>query len=148
MTSEPDKKPCKIRDVAKRLDVSVETIRAYERDGILLTERTESGQRIFYDMDVHWLECIRRLISEQGLNIAGIRRLLALMPCWEWRPCSEEDRKACPAYGDAMQPCWTMKDKIPARCRDSNCRECTVYHNAIRCENLKPRIFKITQPDQ
>jgi len=34
-------------------------------------------------------------MKKDGLNIAGIRTLLALVPCWAIRPCSDEEREKC-----------------------------------------------------
>ncbi len=133
----------KIGQVARKLDVAVETIRMYEREGLLLVAKTKSGQRLFNEDDLHWISCIRRLIREQGLNLEGIRRLLALLPCWELRPCSEEERKNCPAFYGTLRPCWTMKSEIPASCASEDCRQCNVYRNASRCENLKELLYQI-----
>lgn len=133
----------RIGEVARQLGIAVETIRMYERSGILLIEKTKTGQRIFNEDDIHWINCIRRLIKEQGLNLEGIRRLLALMPCWDLRPCTNEERDACPAYDGAIKPCWTMKSQIPESCRADNCRLCNVYQSAIQCENLKKVLYRI-----
>ncbi|RMF56226.1 MAG: MerR family transcriptional regulator, partial [Calditrichaeota bacterium] len=65
----------RIGEVARKLDIAVETIRMYEREGILLIEKTATGQRIFTNEDLNWLRCIRKLIKEERLNIEGIRRL-------------------------------------------------------------------------
>jgi MerR family transcriptional regulator/heat shock protein HspR len=143
MTNPAEEKWLKIGEVAKRLNIAVETIRMYEREGVLLAERTATGQRLFNESDVHWIVCIRHLIKEQGLNLAGIRRLLALMPCWNLRPCTEKERKKCPAFWGAAQPCWTMKAKIPITCRAKNCRTCNVYQNASQCDNLKTLIYRL-----
>lgn len=129
--------PFKIRQVAAQLDIAVETIRMYEREGLLLTAKTASGQRLFDDADVHWIGCIRRLIKEKGLNLEGIRRLLALIPCWQLRPCSEDERKNCPAYLNATLPCWMIKAELFGNCASSHCRECPVYQSASNCDNLK-----------
>ncbi|RMF59866.1 MAG: MerR family transcriptional regulator [Calditrichaeota bacterium] len=131
----------RIGEVARKLDIAVETIRMYEREGILLIEKTATGQRIFTNEDLNWLRCIRKLIKEERLNIEGIRRLLAMMPCWKIRPCSIEERSECPAFNGAMQPCWTMKEKIPLTCRAQNCRECSVYQTAAHCENIKEIVY-------
>lgn len=141
MAIHSDKIYYKIGEVARKLDIAVETIRMYEREGILITEKTARGQRIFCDDDVNWLNCIRRLIKEQGLNIEGIRRLVALMPCWNLRPCGLHERDQCPAFHGALKPCWTMKSEIPASCRATDCRECNVYQSVTRCENLKEVIY-------
>lgn len=135
----------KIGEMARVLDVSVETIRMYEREGILLIEKTGTGQRRFTDDDVHWIGCIRRLIKDKGMNIEGIRRLLALLPCWHLRLCSDEERRVCPALLGAAQPCWTMKDQIPESCRADDCRTCNVYQSAIHCDNLKKVFYQLEE---
>lgn len=145
MNSQSESAWYKIGEVARKLDIAVETIRMYEKEGIFLPQKSTTGQRLFNDADVHWLFCIRRLIKEQGLNIAGIRRLLALMPCWALRPCSEEEREVCPAYRGSIVPCWLMKSEIPESCRAEDCRECNVYQSASRCENLKVIFYHIKE---
>ncbi len=127
----------KIGEVARQLDLAVETIRMYEREGLLLAHKTATGQRLFDESDVHWIGCIRRLIKEKGLNLEGIRRLLALIPCWELRPCSEGERKNCPAYFGGTRPCWMMKADLSENCQASDCRDCQVYQIASHCDNLK-----------
>lgn len=136
MDKAAERKAYKIGEVARMLDIAVETIRMYEHNDILLTEKTETGQRIFDENDVEWINCIRRLIKKQGLNMEGIRRLLSLIPCWEVKSCPEIDRENCLAYQKAILPCWAIKDKTPA-CSNENCRLCNVYLNALRCQNLK-----------
>ncbi|MDZ7360223.1 MAG: MerR family transcriptional regulator [candidate division KSB1 bacterium] len=133
----------KIGHVAKQLRIAVETIRMYEREGLFIPAKTTTGQRVFTEEDVHWMNCIRRLIKEQGLNLAGIRRLLALMPCWQIKPCSLADRRGCPAFTGATQPCWTLKPNLPAICRTADCRECQVYRSASDCTNLKTLLYKL-----
>lgn len=137
-TVSSEKKPqYKIRQVAVRLDIAVETIRMYEREGLLLVHKTATGQRLFDESDVHWIGCIRRLIKEKGLNLEGIRRLLALIPCWQLRPCAEEERRNCPAYLNATLPCWMIKTELSGNCPSTNCRDCPVYQSASNCDNLK-----------
>lgn len=131
----------KIGEVARNLNIAVETIRMYEREGLVIPEKKASGQRLFNEEDVHWISCIRRLIQEQGLNIEGIRRMLALMPCWHLKPCAEADRKKCPVFSGSAKPCWMIKPALPAVCQTADCRRCNVYRNAIRCENLKRLLY-------
>lgn len=56
---------------------SVQNLRAYERHGLLAPGRTEGGTRRYSDHDVDQLLRIRKLLDE-GLNIAGIQRVLRL----------------------------------------------------------------------
>lgn len=142
MNDKSEKKWLKIGEVARNLNIAVETIRMYERSGLLIPEKTKTGQRLFNEMDVHWVNCIRRLIKEQRLNIEGIRRLLSLMPCWELKPCTEEDRKECPAYLSSIKPCWMIKTELHGNCQEDICRECTVYQNAIQCDQLKVLLYQ------
>ncbi|RMD97868.1 MAG: MerR family transcriptional regulator [Calditrichaeota bacterium] len=133
----------KIGQVARQLNIAVETIRMYEREGLLIPEKTKSGQRLFNHEDIHWISCIRRLVKDEGLNLEGIRRLLALLPCWEIRPCTQQEWSQCPAYFGATRPCWTIKSEIPLSCRAENCRECPVYQSASKCDQLKSLLFRL-----
>jgi MerR family transcriptional regulator/heat shock protein HspR len=138
----PPKNWYKIGEVARQLDVAVETVRMYEREGLLIPEKTDSGQRIFNDADLHWIVCIRRLIKEKGLNLEGIRRMLALMPCWHLKPCGSSDFENCPLAFGGVKPCWMLKSQLPDVCKHAECRYCKVYQSASQCENLKKLFFQ------
>lgn len=135
----------KIGEVARKLDIAVETIRMYERSGLILVAKTETRQRQYNDEDLHWLECIRKLIKDQGLNIEGIRRMLSLVPCWQLKPCNESDREKCPAYNGSIKPCWMVKTENSGICWTTDCRKCHVYLNAKGCTNLKAMLQKYIQ---
>ena len=111
--------------VAELLNLHPRTLRIYEREGLIKPAR-RSGKRFFSNNDLQWLKCLRKLIHEDGLNIAGIKKLLTLASCWEIRQCSEEERKNCPAVLDFPVPCWELK---PKSCRDKelDCRNCEVF---------------------
>jgi DNA-binding transcriptional MerR regulator len=53
-----------------------QTLRAYERDGLLTPYRTPGGTRRYSMRDVERLRLIRRLTQEEGLNLAGVRLVL------------------------------------------------------------------------
>jgi MerR family transcriptional regulator/heat shock protein HspR len=127
---------------AKKIGVSPETLRLYEREGLVLTYKTETGRRLYSQRDLEWIFCIRRQINENRLNIGAIKRLLALVPCWDIRQCSDEDRKACPAYLSSDKVCWEMENK-PTVCDQEECRRCEVYLNAGQLNHLK-KSFKLT----
>ncbi len=144
MSATQEQKWFKIGEVARFVDVSVETIRMYEREGLLIPERKDTGQRLFNQADIHWVGCIRHLIKEEGLNIEGIRRLLSLIPCWNIKPCTAAERRDCPAYLRSTKPCWMIKPQLSRVCQDEDCRRCQVYQNAMRCENLKSLLRQYT----
>ncbi len=55
-----------------------QTLRAYEREGLLTPARTEGGTRRFSRRDVERLRFIRTLTQDEGLNLAGVRVVLDL----------------------------------------------------------------------
>lgn len=68
----------KIGEVAKRSSIGIETIRYYEREGLLLEpERRPSGYRQYDESTVERLEYIRRA-KELGFTLAEIKELLEL----------------------------------------------------------------------
>jgi MerR family transcriptional regulator/heat shock protein HspR len=142
MAAQAERSQLKIGEVARILNIAVETIRMYEREGILIIDKTETGQRVFNEDDLHWLGCIRRLIKEKGLNIEGIRRLLALLPCWQLKPCTLEDYKSCPVSQGSAKPCWMRKSELPEICKTADCRSCQGYQSARNCENLKILLYQ------
>jgi len=123
---------------AKKVGVSPETLRLYEREGLLVTHRTKTGRRLYSQQDLEWIACIRRQIRENHLNLAAIRRLLALVPCWELKPCGVEDRNDCPAYTTNDQVCWNLKNTLE-QCVNDDCRTCQVYLEAVKVGHLKER---------
>ncbi len=54
-----------------------QTLRIYERRGLVQPARTQGGNRRYSDADIEQLQRISDL-AEQGLNLEGIRRVLAL----------------------------------------------------------------------
>ena len=63
----------KISEVAEMINISIHTLRYYEKEGLLLNiRRNESGQRIFDKTDIEWLTWIKRLKST-GMPLAEIK---------------------------------------------------------------------------
>jgi MerR family transcriptional regulator/heat shock protein HspR len=62
---------------AELAGVHPQTLRNYERSGLLDPSRTAGGSRRFSDHDLAQLRRIQELTSE-GLNLEGVRRVLAL----------------------------------------------------------------------
>ena len=122
--------------VSSRFGISPETLRLYEREGLLIPHRTDTGRRLYSNVDLDWIECIRELITVKGLNISGIRHLLALIPCWELKPCTEEDRSNCVAYKSNDQVCWNL-EVTGATCQNEDCYMCEIYHMAGNAGKMK-----------
>jgi MerR family transcriptional regulator/heat shock protein HspR len=126
-----------IGTAARMVGLSVSALRKYEREGLLLFFRSESGRRLLSYSDLRRIKMIQQLINEIGLNIEGIRRLLALLPCWELKPCSEDEREECHAYTDPVSPCWMLEDSECSR-KGADCKLCNVYRYGAYCtETIK-----------
>jgi MerR family transcriptional regulator/heat shock protein HspR len=106
--------------------IPVHSIRQYIDKGLIIPFKKESNRNLFSQVDILRLKYINNLLNEGGLNIAGIRALLALIPCWAIRQCSNEERETCKAYHSDANPCWDASEK-GTLCKNTNCRECEVY---------------------
>ena len=62
---------------AELAGVHPQTLRIYERRGLLDPARTSGGSRRYSEADIHRLQRIQELTNE-GLNLAGVRRVLEL----------------------------------------------------------------------
>ncbi|MBF0613829.1 MAG: MerR family transcriptional regulator [Magnetococcales bacterium] len=125
----------KIGVVAKHLGISIRTIHMYERERLFISYKNRAGTRLFNEEDIAWLIEIRRLIKA-SISIAGIRSLLALIPCWDVTKCQYDSRQTCPSLKDNQFPCWSNKE---SHCYQSVeiCRACKVYSMRFRISDLK-----------
>ena len=123
---------------ARKLGVSPELLRLYEKEGLIITYKTKSGHRLYSEKDLEWIECFRRQITDNRMNIAGIRMLLALMPCWKLKSkCTRRDCQNCKAYKNSNVVCWTLDDQGSKICQEESCRDCLVYENACTAGKLE-----------
>ena len=130
-----------IGTIAEKTGLSVSAVRKYETEGLLIPHRTSSGHRLFSHEDLERVKILRHMVQEMGLNMEGIRRLQALLPCWELAGCSEDKRKRCPVRKQSSQPCWMVKHE-DAGPRAAECRKCVVYRFGAQCtEDVKRVIF-------
>jgi MerR family transcriptional regulator/heat shock protein HspR len=65
-----------ISSVAEMYDIHPQTLRLYEREGLLKPSRTEGNTRLYTDGDLERLEFILSLARELGVNISGIAIIL------------------------------------------------------------------------
>ena len=122
---------------AKKLNIAVPTLRMYEKAGLIIPYRNETGRRMYSINDLKRVSFIKRMIKAEKLNLAGIRRLMALLPCWELKPCSSELREKCPAYNDCKTICW-MFPATSCKTSDRSCRDCSVYLKSFETtDNIK-----------
>ncbi len=62
--------------VADMFDIHPQTLRTYEREGLIRPARTDGNTRIYSQEDVERVELILRLTKELGVNLAGVEVVL------------------------------------------------------------------------
>ena len=67
-----------ISAVAEMYDIHPQTLRLYEREGLLKPSRTEGNTRLYTDEDIERLELILSLARDLGVNISGIAIILQM----------------------------------------------------------------------
>lgn len=65
-----------ISNVARMFNIHPQTLRLYEREGLLKPSRSEGNTRLYSDEDLQRLEIILNLSRDLGVNLAGIEIIL------------------------------------------------------------------------
>ena len=134
----------RIGELAKRTQVSVETIRFYERSGVLPhAHRSENGRRTYIGDDVDRLLFIRRARS-MGFDLASVRVLLKLQ---------SHPQSSC---GDAAALASTQLRLVRAQiaeltilsgqladmagCSTDRAADCRVIHNLMKPASYPKRL--------
>jgi len=67
-----------LSEVAEMYEINRQTLRLYEREGLLRPSRSEGNTRLYTDEDLERLEFILNLARDLGVNIAGIAVILQM----------------------------------------------------------------------
>ena len=74
-----DSEPCYVISVAARmLGVHAQTLRYYERVGLIEPSRSQGNRRLFSTGDIERLRQIKTLINDLGINLAGAEVILRM----------------------------------------------------------------------
>ena len=79
------------------LDMHPQTLRKYERLGLVRPARTVGSMRLYSHDEIERLRFIKRLVDEAGVNLAGVQQLLSR------------------SRGDAAHPSANAARGLPAR---------------------------------
>lgn len=75
----PGCEPVFIISVAARLlEMHPQTLRKYEREGLVAPSRTTGNLRLYSDEDLDRLRQVKYLVGDRGLNLAGVQLALEL----------------------------------------------------------------------
>lgn len=65
-----------ISAVAEMFDIHPQTLRMYEREGLLKPSRSDGNTRVYSDEDLERLEVILSLTRDLGVNLAGVEIII------------------------------------------------------------------------
>ena len=65
-----------ISAIAEQYEIHPQTLRLYEREGLLKPSRSEGNTRLYTDSDIERLEVILHLTRDLGVNLAGVEIIL------------------------------------------------------------------------
>jgi MerR family transcriptional regulator/heat shock protein HspR len=71
-----DKPLYMISVVAEMFNIHAQTLRTYEREGLIQPARTQGNTRLYSQEDLERVELILRLTNELGVNLAGVEVIL------------------------------------------------------------------------
>jgi MerR family transcriptional regulator/heat shock protein HspR len=65
-----------ISSVAEQYQIHPQTLRLYEREGLIKPSRSEGNTRLYTDEDLELLEVVLHLTRDLGVNLAGVEIIL------------------------------------------------------------------------
>lgn len=76
MARKKNKAAYMISSVSEQFGIHPQTLRLYEREGLLTPSRSDGNTRLYTDEDLERLEVILQLTREFGVNLAGVEIIL------------------------------------------------------------------------
>lgn len=104
--------PCFVISVAARMvGMHAQSLRYYERMGIISPSRSQGRLRLYSQADIERLRHVQRLISELGVNLAGAEAIMRLnRQIKRMEAEMEQLRKELQSYRDRVLPAVAATD--------------------------------------
>ena len=102
----PDNEPCYVISVAARMvGLHAQSLRNYERIGLIRPGRSRGRVRLYSDADIQHVRNIQRLVQDLGVNLAGVEVIMNMRGRMQ-RMEREMDllRQELQAYRDRVLP--------------------------------------------
>ena len=115
-----------ISAVAEQYEVHPQTLRLYEREGLLKPSRSEGNTRLYTDGDLERLEVILQLTRELGVNLAGVEIILNMREKMEAMQAQIEEFVA------------TLNREVAEHLRTPGTREKTSLIPVVRIPTVTP----------
>jgi MerR family mercuric resistance operon transcriptional regulator len=123
-------------DLAKEAEVNIETIRYYERLGLILEPpRTESGYRIFPPEVTQRIRFIKRS-KDLGFTLSEIKKLLTLtegedFSCWEVRQFAFQKLQEIDLKIRELQNIKSVLKDLTDRCSQDSPNDCPILERLL-----------------
>jgi MerR family transcriptional regulator, heat shock protein HspR len=128
--------------VSELLGVHPETIRLWEKAGIVEPPQRRSGKRFYSEKDYKRLQFVHTL-TQEGLTVRAILYYLRLYPCWKTAECagcihsSSETASAKPCWQESGTYCQTANSESPcASCENFTIEEKILDDTDVGTESL------------
>jgi len=96
-----------ISAVAEQYQIHPQTLRLYEREGLLKPSRSDGNTRLYTDGDLERLEVILKLTRDLGVNLAGVEIILNM------REKMEQMQRQMADFVSAMNSEFARGVKVP-----------------------------------
>jgi len=103
-----------ISAVAEQYQIHPQTLRLYEREGLLKPSRSDGNTRLYTDDDLERLEVILKLTRDLGVNLAGVEIILNM------REKMEEMQRQIEQFVSSLNVEMTTRAARPAPVETSN----------------------------
>jgi MerR family transcriptional regulator, heat shock protein HspR len=122
-----------ISAVAEMYNIHPQTLRLYEREGLLIPSRSEGNTRFYTDEDLEALESILSLTRDLGVNLAGVEIILNM------RKRMEEMQKEMQAFVKYVEKeVMTLASEPPEEMQNALVRVVPPY--LIRMQRSKEKL--------
>jgi MerR family transcriptional regulator/heat shock protein HspR len=99
---------------AELVDMHPQTLRKYERLGLVRPHRTSGSVRVYTHDELDRLRLIKTFVDDAGINLAGVERLLSVAEiALRLRPLVRRDRKATRSAASDRR----LAEEVDALCR-------------------------------
>jgi MerR family transcriptional regulator, heat shock protein HspR len=132
MTKSKSKAAYMISAVAEQYEIHPQTLRLYEREGLLAPSRSDGNTRLYTDEDLERLEVILKLTRDLGVNLAGVEIILNMREKMEAMQHEIEGFIASLNHELSKRATTKPKDE------DRSLMPVIQIHSLARSENKKP----------
>lgn len=122
-----------ISAVAELYDIHPQTLRLYEREGLLTPSRSIGNTRLYEDSDLERLEIILSLTRELGVNLAGVEIILNM------RAKMDEMQREFNQFFEYLK---THADEFSRQNETFSSSEALIPISRIRMTRVRPNAFR------